>query len=375
MRLNKLSTTTTFFLAILMSSVCSAEEFQPPPVSNLPEVSLAVPRNAPSVAPHNDTATAMVQSQISHHTGEDNLNKSAEKFEPGKVLPTPEVVLPEEAKGVTLSSSDLNRIICADGEVKEALTSEEKGLMLKVSGREVFAKFKVSKRSDGKLGYSTTPTEIYIKCGNDTYTLIAFPDRLPSQTIKLSSGRKSRMEANTALYAGLPFEKRVMRVIKEVYTDQIPETYAIIRHKKVDTTFKGLSVVLLREVNVEGEGIKVKEYSVSLRSRQAPFKLSERSFIKKEFALNPVAISLDKHIIRPGDTARLFVVEQRAESQFGGDNGLQLPAFEGDVGVSPANYQNSPKSTVNGQTQQKQQLPLHSIRQQGALTARPGVGP
>ena len=38
-------------------------------------------------------------------------------------------------------------------------------------------------------------------------------------------------------------------------------------------------------------------------------------FLRTELAVNPVAVALERHILRQGDSSRVFVVEQRAEKQ------------------------------------------------------------
>lgn len=252
------------------------------------------------------------------------------KIMPGEVLAPPMVILPETTTTVKLSASDLNRIICPT-DVKEALTSDEKGLMIKISGKDVFLKYKVGKRSDGTLSYSSTPTEVFVVCGGSTYTMIAFPSRMPSQTIKLSSGKEDKLKENQALYAGLPFEKRIMRVIKEVFTDSIPETYLVTNKNDIDLSWKGLVISHLRDVEVEGEGMTVKEYNVSLKTGgEKIFHLTEKMFLRKDFTTNPIGVAVDKHTLLAGETARVFIVEQRADKPLGG-NGLQLglPSVEG----------------------------------------------
>ena len=259
------------------------------------------------------------------------------KVQPGEVLAAPIVILPETTTTVNLSASDLNRIICPT-EVKEALTSDEKGLMIKITGKDVFLKYKVGKRSDGTLSYSATPTEVFVVCGGQTYTMIAFPSRMPSQTIRLSSGREDKLKENQALFAGLPFEKRILRVIKEVFTDSIPETYTVKPRTEVDLTWKGLIISHLRDVDVDGEGMLVREYNVSLKpGADNRFRLTEKMFLRKEFTQNPIAVSIDKHTLSTGEVARVFVVEQRADKPLGG-NGLamQLPSVEGgSSGTAP----------------------------------------
>ncbi len=283
-------------------------------------------------------ATAKSKTVTTSLIGNEAKEESAgsSKLMPGDVLPAPMVILPETTTTVKLSASDLNRIICPS-DVKEALTSDEKGLMIKISGKDVFLKYKVGKRSDGTLSYSATPTEVFVVCGGSTYTMIAFPSRLPSQTIKLSSGKEDKLKENQAMYAGLPFEKRVMRVIKEVFTDAIPETYLVTNKNEVDLSWKGLIISHLRDVVVEGEGMTVKEYNVSLKpGGNKLFHLTEKMFLRKDFTTNPIGVAVDKHTLLAGETARVFIVEQKADKPLGG-NGLQLglPTVEGgSVGSS-----------------------------------------
>jgi len=239
----------------------------------------------------------------------------------------PAVIPPEVTTKIRLSSSDLNRISCSS-EIKDALTSTEKGVVIKITGKDAFVKFKVLKRGD-KLAYSTTPTELYVVCGNDTYSMVAVPRRVPSQTIRLSSGKDRKIKDNAALYSGLPFEKMMLKAIQDVYTEQIPESYTVLRTDKRIEVYKEVRMVLKRVVDVEGEGLRIKEYLVTLKDGPTEFKMNEKMFIRTELAENPVAISLERHILRPGDTTRAFVVEQRGERLgFSGKLESDLPVLE-----------------------------------------------
>jgi len=239
----------------------------------------------------------------------------------------PTVIPPEVTTKIRLSSSDLNRISCSS-EIKDALTSTEKGVVLKITGKDAFVKFKVTKRGD-KLAYSTTPTELYVVCGDETYSMVAVPQRVPSQTIRLSSGKERKIKDNTALYSGLPFEKMMLKAIQDVYTEQIPDSYTVLRLDKRIDAFKEVRMVLKRVVDVEGEGLRIKEYLVSLKDGLKEFRMNEKMFIRTGLAENPAAISLERHILRPGDTARAFVVEQRGERQgFSGKLESDLPVLE-----------------------------------------------
>lgn len=225
----------------------------------------------------------------------------------------PTVILPEVATRIRLSSSDLNRISCSS-EIRDALTSTEKGVVIKITGKDAFVKFKVTKRGE-KLVYSTTPTELFVVCGDETYSMVAVPQRIPSQTIRLSSGKERKIRDNVALYSGLPFEKMMLKAVQDVYTEQIPDSYTVTKADRRIESYKEVRMVLKRVVDVEGEGLRIKEYVVSLKEGTKEFKLNEKMFIRTELAENPVAISIERHILRPGDTTRAFVVEQRGERE------------------------------------------------------------
>lgn len=289
---------------------------------------------------------------------ETSLDKPSKKELPDFSDETPSVVLPEITTSVRFSNSDLNRISCPVG-IREALTSTEKGVSIKIQGRDAFVKFKVTKRSDGQVGYVTTPAEIFVVCGENTYTLIAFPQRIPSQLIKLSSGTEKRIKENQSIYAGMPFEKKILRVIKEVYTEDMAESYTIAKIDKAVGNFRDVRVIHRRTVDVEGEGIAVKEYEVSLKGNKSEFKLSEKHFLKADFAQNPVAVSIDKPNIRRGDLARVFVVEHRAEQAIGIRPAMSggLPGFadnteedksEKDNAATPPQRVGTPKQQIQG---------------------------
>ena len=365
-------------LSALPVTAALADEIDVPVSKSLPVISLRA--KAPTEAAPADVASDMPRPSKAETSVEPKHEKKklavkmppapnrdagemkVSKLMPGMVMEPPISVLPETTTTVKLSSSDLNRLICPDGEVKEALTSDEKGLMIKITGKDVFVKYKVAKRGDGSLSYSTTPTELYVVCGGNTYSMIAYPERMPSQTIKLSSGKTGKIRENQALYSGLPFEKRIMRALKEIYTDTMPDSYSVTKVNQTDLSWKGLVITLKKEVDIEGEGMHVKEYQVSLKGGQnEPFKMSEKMFLRKDFSMNPVAVSVDKHTLRPGDTSRVFIVEQRQEKQFGGD-GLMLPTLDGPApvgqGIASSQNGNQPQakppmlmpSNTNGRT-------------------------
>ena len=72
-------------------------------------------------------------------------------------------------------------------------------------------------------------------------------------------------------------------------------------------------------MDIEGEGLRIKELEATLKGT-IPFKMNEKMFLRSEVAENPIAISLEQHVLRPGESARVFIVEQRSE--WSGSRGL-----------------------------------------------------
>jgi len=229
------------------------------------------------------------------------------------------VVLPEVAVPVDLSSSDVNRVACPqDQQIQDVVYSQEKGVKVKYSGPNAFIKFLFTVRN-GVNNYATNPVEFYIVCGENVYNLIATPKRIPSQTIRLSSGKLKSIKQNASLMSGMPIEKKTALLIKLAVTDTLPESFEIAALNKPFKIFKGLKIILKRTVLVEGEGLRLKEYYVTNEKIAGPgennvIKLSEKDFMVTDLTANTMAIAMDKLNIRKDETLRLFIVESTGGS-------------------------------------------------------------
>lgn len=229
-------------------------------------------------------------------------------------------VIPEVSTAVTLSNSDINRITCRE-EIKDVVFSREKGLSVKTVGKDAFVKFLIT-RKDEKEVYSSTPSELFVVCGENVYNLIALPKRVPSQTVRLTPGAE-RIRENRRMYGELPFEKKILAIIRSVYTSEIPEGFNTVPAGDKLSLFKDLEVTLVRTHRVEGEGLLVKEYLLEAKNSGEVLKLTEKDFLRPAIATRPVAISLDRHELGQGDTARLIALEQALAATEGGSDGAQ----------------------------------------------------
>jgi conjugal transfer pilus assembly protein TraK len=235
-------------------------------------------------------------------------------FSEQELVPDPlslaQKVSPEITTQVRLSNSDINRVICPV-DIKDVIYSEEKGLTVNLSGKNAFVKFLVVKK-DGKEMYSTTPSELYFVCDGSVYTMIASPARIPAQTVQLVPGKAGTVRKNIELYGELPFEKKVITIVKRVYMNDAPDSFTkTVVGKKIDV-FKDLEVTLRSIYAIEGEGLRVKELDVRISpaSNLETISLKENDFLRTDVSLQPVAVSVESMTLKKGETSRVFVVER-----------------------------------------------------------------
>lgn len=229
------------------------------------------------------------------------------------------MILPEITTKVILSSTDINRVTCNDGPIKDVVYSKEKGLSVKINDSNAFIKFLVTKKHAGgrdELVYPHKPVEIYFICGSDAavYTVIGVPEKVPAQNIRLVS-KKKQIKKNLSLFEGIPFEKKVLMITKCAFQDEIPDSFTVKAANNQKYLFRDLNIFLKRTIIAEGEGIELKEYLISLKPGCSKEKiiLEEKHFLLPELVKNPIGITLEKTAISKGETGRLFIVEKHGE--------------------------------------------------------------
>ena len=226
-------------------------------------------------------------------------------------------VFPEKAFSIRLSNRDINRLVCP-GEIKDVSYSQEKKVIVKVVDNNAYIKFQITKNpafgyeTEEEFIYSDTATEFYITCDNNVYTIIAEPDNIAAQTVRLSGGRKKNIKKNLSMFKGMAFEQKAVELIQAAYTENFPESFSIEKVNK-QISISDFNLTLIRNVSVDGEGFMVKEFLVSLKGKDDEFErreLEEKDFLKSNVTRNPLAVSIYPLVIQSGQRARVFIVER-----------------------------------------------------------------
>ncbi len=224
----------------------------------------------------------------------------------GEISGSIQTVYPEMTTAIKMSSVDINRVVCNE-DIKDVVFSEEKGLMVKVSGRYAFIKFQ-AKKEKNKVQYSKVPADLYIVCSGEVYSIIAIPEQRPAMNIYLSSP-KNKVKQTLQRYEGLPLEKKILEIVKSIYTNKIDDSYLWTENReKIKKIYEPLDITMKGYYDIEGEGMRVKLYLVTTNT---PVTLTESKFLLPEISNAPLAIALDKLKLSKGDTATLIVIERR----------------------------------------------------------------
>ena len=219
----------------------------------------------------------------------------------------------EVTTAIDLSSTDVNRIVCP-GTISDLIFSKEKGIEGHFSGNNAFIKFGILVEADAEKQYSTTPSELFVNCGGAIYSLIGTPKRIPSVTVRLAAPPTADLKQNAEHYQSLPFEKKVLQLIREAYLGEYPESYRVTATDSEVAVSVDLTVRLTKTVEVEGAGLRLKEY-VARPAGSRTVRITERDFLRPGMGERIVAVVVENQGLEPGQSSRVFIVEQR-----GGDS-------------------------------------------------------
>jgi len=217
-------------------------------------------------------------------------------------------ILPEVTTKIELSNMDINRFVCPV-EIKDVVYSKEKGINVKIEGKNAFVKFIVIKE-DTKYVYSSIPSEMYIVCGDNVYSIIAYPKRIPSQIVNFSNGKLEKVKKNLNMFSEIPYEKKIMAILKDIFTDKIPDSFSITPVNRRIDAFEQIDLTLRRIIMVDGEGLRVKEYRAKLKENAPQAYLREKDFLRTDLTSKTIAVSIDTLNLKKGDTSRVLIVEQ-----------------------------------------------------------------
>ena len=257
-------------------------------------------------------AAALLWPTLAQLAKADGLSDPMDMARPGQGA-WPATVLPEITTRIRLSSTDVNRLVCAE-EIRDLTFSQEKGIEVRIVGKNAFVKFTAT-RQGGRTVYSETPSEFFVVCGQAVYNLVSIPEQIPAQVVHLSSGQGERVRKNLALFEGMPLERKALRLIRQAHDDEPAESFVVRPTRLEFALFAELELAMIREILVEGEGLRLREMIARLRPGQPSLRLKEEMFLHTELVDNPVAVAVEELLLQPGASTRIFLVEIKPQGE------------------------------------------------------------
>jgi len=225
------------------------------------------------------------------------------------------LAFPETVITCDLSSRFINRIIAPGNKrIKDLIIQKSNGIEVKIEGKNGFITFlKKQNPLSGEIKLQTSPVEIYVVVEPDIiYTIIGQPQDMIAQTVELVWA-KSDIEKNLKFFAGLPLEKKIVKMIKATMVDEIPDSFNQQKIGKEINILKSVNIYFNRLIIAEGEGLILKEYIVSLKKTAVKDEIPvmEQNFLLPELTKKPIGITIEDLTLTKKQSTRVFIVERK----------------------------------------------------------------
>lgn len=219
---------------------------------------------------------------------------------------TPQIVEDEDYQAVEVSLKDVTRIVCFTN-ITRTVYSKEKGIEIKTVDKNAFIKNlpkEIVEPSSGRIAieYDSRPKEVYIVCGDKTFSLLLIPKDIPANTIYLKSSYVDKEKAFSFEKSG-DYENMILKLIRSAYLEDIPEGYDVEDIGKVVREYQEIRLVHKR--NYTGIMFQVQEYVLIARKE---LNINEITLLEAVSPRNPLAVSIVSPVMRPNEQSRFFIV-------------------------------------------------------------------
>lgn len=226
-----------------------------------------------------------------------------------------DLIKPESPATVELSSRDTNRFVCTQGPINDVFYSEEKGIKVHIDGSSAFVKFLV-KNNGIRNEYISVESEFFVTCAGETYTIIAKPSaKTSAKTYRLGNSYQQRVNHLSNVFGPMTIEERAIKATEMVYRGDED----VLRKVKSNGQFRfwrsdiipGAIVSNHETFEVDGFGLRVKEFRVE--AQRDIESLQEIQFLTPILSERILAITVMPHMLKKGETARVFIVEKESD--------------------------------------------------------------
>jgi len=218
----------------------------------------------------------------------------------------PQIVEDEDYQAVEISLKDVTRVVCFTN-ITRVIYSKEKGMEIKTVDRNAFIKNLPKEAVDPMTGriateYDSRPKEVYLVCGDKTFSLLLIPKDIPANTIYLKSSYVEKEKA-FSFEKSNDYENTILKLLKSAYSENVPEGYSV---DNIETVFKEYQEIrLVHKRNYTGIMFEIQEYIVIAKKE---LNINEITLLEAISPKNPLAVSIVSPLLRPNEQSRVFIV-------------------------------------------------------------------
>jgi conjugal transfer pilus assembly protein TraK len=218
----------------------------------------------------------------------------------------PQIVQDEDYQAVEISLKDVTRVVCFTN-VTRAIYSKEKAMEIKTVDRNAFIKNLPREVFDQVTGrtvteYDSRPKELYLVCGDKTFSLLLIPRDIPANTIYLKSTYVEKERA-ASFEKSNNYENTILKLISSAYLENVPDGYDVDDIDKVFKEYEEIRLVHKRDYT--GIMFQVQEYVVIAKKE---LNINEITLLEAISPKNPLAVSIVSHVLQPNEQSRVFIV-------------------------------------------------------------------
>ena len=218
----------------------------------------------------------------------------------------PQIVQDEDYQAVEISLKDVTRVVCFTN-ITRAIYSKEKAMEIKTVDRNAFIKNLPKEVVDPATGrtaneYDSRPKEVYLVCGDKTFSLLLIPKDIPANTIYLKSSYVEKEKA-VSFEKSNDYENTILKLITSAYLENVPDGYDVDDIDKVLKEYQEIRLVHKR--NYTGIMFQIQEYVVIAKKE---LNINEITLLEAISPKNPLAVSIVSPMLRPNEQSRVFIV-------------------------------------------------------------------
>lgn len=242
-------------------------------------------------------------------TPAEKSNLESESFEHLKdYKPRTQVIKDEGFSTLEISLKDISRLVCFT-DIEKVIYSREKGLEIKTSGKNAYIKNLPKETLNPITGrlmveYDSRPKELYVICGEKTFSLLLIPQDIPAVTAYLQSSHADTTKA-LAHEKSSAYEDTILSLVKSAYFEDIPPGYEVSEINKPVKEFKEVQIVHSKDYT--GTMYQVQEYVLIAREE---ITIDEMTILNTLQPVTPLAVSVVSLYLRPGEQTRAFIVRR-----------------------------------------------------------------